>query len=557
MSTPHDRTRDVGDASARDLSLLHAQVQEARDTLSRLRQEMAAIEWSRDGERAAHLVEANERLIVAAVKAQEEVESTTHALNEASRAAGRDAVTDLPNRVVMLDRLQSAITLSARHGSQLALLFVDLDAFKLINDTRGHAVGDEVLRLAARTLLGAVREADTVSRHGGDEFLVLLTEVSQPSDADAVAHKILAALAASAMPTGEEMRLSASIGISVYPLDGDDAETLIDRADTAMYHAKRLGDGNVATYATLDSEDRAFVRKPTPRFTPALTSQELTRQEHERRYRELREANERLVLVALSAQQRQEAAEAALRRQSEYLALAAHDLRHPLGPIRHASAQLGLGREDSRILDRALSIIDRQVTRIARVVSDLADASRQKAPVVTLQRRVLDLTGVIKGAVRTSEAALRARAQRLTVQLPNHPLMVDADGDRLSQVLDNLLDNASRFSAKGSQIWVKAEVVDDAVRVTVSDEGVGIAPEALLGIFDLFAHEPRSLAPADSGLGIGLAVVRDLVEAHGGTVRATSAGTGHGSQFAVTLPLHEAKSLSEPTPSTPPVALDD
>lgn len=557
MTTPPDRARDGVEASARDLALLHVQVQDARDALSRLRQEIAAIEWSRDGERAAHLVEANERLIVAAVQAQGEVESTTRALNEASRAVGRDVVTDLPNRVVMLDRLQSAITLAARHGSQLALLFVDLDAFKLINDTRGHAVGDEVLRLAARTLLGAVREADTVSRHGGDEFLVLLTDVSQSSDAEAVAQKILAALAAGAMPTGEAMGLSASIGISVYPFDGDDAETLIDGADTAMYHAKRMGDGNVAAYGALDSDDRALVRKPTPRFTPALTSQELTRQEHERRYRELREANERLVLVALSAQQRQEAAEEALRRQSEYLALAAHDLRHPLGPIRHASAQLGLGREDSRILDRALSIIDRQVTRIERVVSDLADASRHKAPAITLDRRVLDLAGIVKAAVRTSEAALRSRAQRLTVQLPPQPLMIDADADRLSQVLDNLLDNASRFSPKGGQIRVTADVVDDVVRLTVADEGVGIAPDALLGIFDLFAHEPRSRAPEDAGLGIGLAVVRDLVEAHGGSVRATSAGVGLGSQFAVTLPLHTPSAPPAERPPTPPAVRDD
>lgn len=556
MSTPRDPAADTAEGTARDLAMLHAQVREARDTLSRLREEIAATSSPPDGEHAAQLIEANQRLIVAAVQAQAEVESTTHALNEASRAAGRDAVTDLPNRVVMLDRVQSAIALAARHGGRLALLFVDLDEFKAINDTHGHATGDDVLRLAARTLEGAVREADTVSRHGGDEFLVLLAEVSQPSDADAVAQKILAALAASAMPGRELPALSASIGISVYPFDGDDAETLIDRADTATYRAKRLGHGRIAAFHALTADDRAIPHRVTPHAVRPLSAQELTQQEHERRYRELREANERLVLVALSAQQRQEAAEEALQRQSEYLALAAHDLRHPLGPIRRASAQLGLGREDSRTLDRALTIIDRQVAHIARVISDLVEASRHRSRPVSIERRPIDVVALVQRAVRTSEAARLARAQRLTIELPPPPLTVEGDAGRLSQVLDNLLDNASRFTHHGGHIAIRGEVLDDALLLTVADDGIGMSVELLPGLFDLFAHAPRHDARPDSGLGIGLAVVRDLVEAHGGTVRASSGGPGLGSAFVVTLPLRAPHSPAAAPGVTSPPPLD-
>lgn len=143
--------------------------------------------------------------------------------------------------------MRSAWPAGARRASPY--LFVDLDKLKQVNDKLGHASGDAVVQMAARRIASVVRDSDTVSRHGGDEFLVLLTEISQPSDATLIATKMLAALAAPNCLAGQELRLSASIGITVYPEDGEEAATLISRADAAMYCCKRGGGGGFALYA--------------------------------------------------------------------------------------------------------------------------------------------------------------------------------------------------------------------------------------------------------------------------------------------------------------------
>jgi diguanylate cyclase (GGDEF)-like protein/PAS domain S-box-containing protein len=155
--------------------------------------------------------------------------------------AQHDFLTDLPNRLLLNDRITQAISLSRRHGKHLAVLFLDLDGFKYINDALGHEIGDKVLKLVAQRLVGCVRASDTVSRHGGDEFVILLSEVADPGDAAFIAEKILAALAMPYAISERNVHLSASIGISIYPQDGDDADALIKSADAAMYQAKRKG----------------------------------------------------------------------------------------------------------------------------------------------------------------------------------------------------------------------------------------------------------------------------------------------------------------------------
>lgn len=149
----------------------------------RLRQQVIDAESRLDSRREAQLVEANEQLVVSALSARIDADTCAETLQEMSRSLGLDALTGLPNRALLLDRFAQAIAHAHHHGTRLALLFLDIDNFKLINDTFGHAIGDEVLRLAARRLASSVRDVDTVSRHGGDEFLILLTEVSQVSDA--------------------------------------------------------------------------------------------------------------------------------------------------------------------------------------------------------------------------------------------------------------------------------------------------------------------------------------------------------------------------------------
>jgi len=162
--------------------------------------------------------------------------------------AEHDALTDLPNRLLFNDRLARAIALARRYGRRLAVLFLDCDRFKHINDTLGHAIGDQVLRSVARRLTTCVRESDTVSRHGGDEFLVLLSEVDQPDDAGLLAEKIVSSIADPHHIAGHELLITGSVGIALYPEDGQDPQSLIMRADTAMYHAKNTGRNRVRFY---------------------------------------------------------------------------------------------------------------------------------------------------------------------------------------------------------------------------------------------------------------------------------------------------------------------
>jgi diguanylate cyclase (GGDEF)-like protein len=192
---------------------------------------------------------ANEQLVRAALQVQHIVESAVGKLEELARLSGHDPLTNIPNRMLMLDRLINAIALARRHKARIAVLFIDLDCFKQINDTMGHGVGDEVLQLVAQRLQLAIRASDTISRHGGDEFLALLPEIGHLADAGRIAEKLLAALSAPVQIGGFALRLSASIGISMYPDDGDDPHTLIDRADLAMYRTKQRVRGGIEYYA--------------------------------------------------------------------------------------------------------------------------------------------------------------------------------------------------------------------------------------------------------------------------------------------------------------------
>jgi diguanylate cyclase (GGDEF)-like protein/PAS domain S-box-containing protein len=162
--------------------------------------------------------------------------------------AEHDALTDLPNRLLLNDRLARSIALARRYGRRLAVLFLDCDRFKHINDTLGHAIGDQVLRSVAKRLTTCVRESDTVSRHGGDEFLLLLSEIDHPADAEAIGQKIVSSIAEPHLVSGHELQLTASVGIAMYPEDGQDAQSLIMRADTAMYYAKNTGRNRVGFY---------------------------------------------------------------------------------------------------------------------------------------------------------------------------------------------------------------------------------------------------------------------------------------------------------------------
>ena len=158
-----------------------------------------------------------------------------------AHSATHDALTELPNRILLEDRIGQAIALASRRMSKLAVMFVDLDGFKYINDSLGHSTGDKLLRSVAKRLGGCTRNSDTVSRQGGDEFVILITEVKKVEHLTATARRILKSVAEIHAIDGYNLRTTASIGVSVYPDDGVDAETLIKNADTAMYQAKENG----------------------------------------------------------------------------------------------------------------------------------------------------------------------------------------------------------------------------------------------------------------------------------------------------------------------------
>jgi diguanylate cyclase len=238
------------DGGARKLLQLSEEADGLLTRLARLRQNLGEIRQAMHEAKAqSAMAEANEQLALVALHAESVAETAVSELGELARSGQRDPLTGLPNRLLMMDRLDSAIAAARRQETRIGVLFIDLDDFKRINDTLGHAIGDEALKLAARRLQSAVRDSDTVSRHGGEEFLVLLPGISQAADAAAIARKLLAALAAPARAGDHRLQLSASVGITIYPEDAEDAQTLISRADAAMYRAKRRGPGGFEFYA--------------------------------------------------------------------------------------------------------------------------------------------------------------------------------------------------------------------------------------------------------------------------------------------------------------------
>ncbi|MBA5607184.1 EAL domain-containing protein [Duganella sp. FT3S] len=206
------------------------------------------------------LRQANAHLVVASMEAIRLAEQIQHAKVELDRLAHHDGLTNLPNRLLLGDRLQQAIELARRRHGQLAVMFIDLDRFKHINDSLGHAVGDQLLQAVARCLVRCVRGSDTVCRQGGDEFILLLPEIEHAEDAAAIAQKILHAMALSHLVEHHALHIGLSIGVSLFPGDGQDAATLLRNADIAMYHAKEAGRNN-CTFFEPAMNARAILRQ--------------------------------------------------------------------------------------------------------------------------------------------------------------------------------------------------------------------------------------------------------------------------------------------------------
>ncbi len=269
---------------------------------------------------------------------------------------------------------------------------------------------------------------------------------------------------------------------------------------------------------------------------------------------ELREANAHLVLAKLEADALKEAAELARKRQDEFLAMLAHELRNPLAPISNAAALLARADCNPDTLRRIHDIVDRQVHHLARLVDQLLDVSRVTQGRIELHRQPSAVSGIVEQAVQTHRALIEARHQQLRVNMPAQSLVVEGDPVRLVQVVGNLLHNAAKYTREGGALTVTARQEGDAVLIEVQDTGIGIAAEELPHIFELFVQGDHSLARSQGGLGIGLTVVRSMAQLHGGTVQAFSAGAGQGSTFVVSLPALAHTELTAQPIQEPPHA---
>ena len=244
----------------------------------------------------------------------------------------------------------------------------------------------------------------------------------------------------------------------------------------------------------------------------------------------------------------EEALREADRRKDEFLATLAHELRNPLAPIRNAVQYLRMKQPSDPELQNARDIIDRQVQQMTRLVDDLLDVSRISQGKINLQKQRVSLALVVSGAVEASRPWVEAHGHHLTVKMLPHPVYVEGDPTRLEQVFLNLLNNAAKYTPKGGQIVLIGQRQGSDMVVSVRDNGVGIPADKLPGLFEMFSQVEGSLSRSQGGLGIGLHLVKRLVEMHGGSITAHSDGPGKGSEFVVRLPvLVEARGPLTPT----------
>lgn len=244
-------------------------------------------------------------------------------------------------------------------------------------------------------------------------------------------------------------------------------------------------------------------------------------------------------------------------RKDEFLATLAHELRNPLAPILNAVAVMQFKGLGDPILESMREVIERQATHMARLVDELLDVSRIATGKLSLQLKTMDLTTVVNGAIEVARSIIDLHGHQLDVVMPSHPILLKGDEVRLTQVFANLLTNAAKYTEPGGHIRLVSEADGDLLRVHVDDTGIGIPKEMLSRVFGLFAQIDCSLERTKGGLGVGLALVRRLVELHKGQVTADSAGLGQGSRFTVTLPRLTANNSHEPNDVLLPPGTDE
>ena len=247
----------------------------------------------------------------------------------------------------------------------------------------------------------------------------------------------------------------------------------------------------------------------------------------------------------------------ALKQRDDFLAMLAHELRNPLAPMRNALYLLKTLQAAEPVVGKARDILERQVNHMARMVDDLLDVARLGRGKIVLKREQLDLNGAVTAALDDCQPAVRARSHKVSADLADGPLPVEADPVRLDQLLTNLLLNAAKFTPSGGEVFVETRREANMALVSVRDTGVGIRPEMLEAVFAPFAQDDQTLARSAGGLGIGLSIARSIAELHGGSLVARSEGLNKGALFEVRLPLAAARTgeaAPRPRPADPRAA---
>jgi two-component system, sensor histidine kinase len=240
---------------------------------------------------------------------------------------------------------------------------------------------------------------------------------------------------------------------------------------------------------------------------------------------------------------------AADKRKDEFLATLAHELRNPLAPISNGLQILRMKGSDPGVSGQTLDVMERQLRQMVRLIDDLLDVSRITTGKLTIRKERLELQAVVGSALETVRPLMESRGHALSIALPAAPVFLFGDATRLSQVLSNLLNNAAKYTDRGGLISLKAELENHQATICVKDNGIGISPELLPRVFDMFTQADNSLERMNSGLGVGLSLARRLIELHGGSIEARSGGPGAGSEFIVRLPVAEGAEIAAPCAS--------
>jgi PAS domain S-box-containing protein len=401
------------------------------------------------------------------------------------------------------------------------------------------------LRDAEGRVVGGINMLlDITERKQGEQAAALLSAIVDSSD-DAIISKDLNGIITSWNESAERL-----FGYSAQEAIGRPITMLIpaDRRDEEAEILDRLKRGE-----RVDHFDTIRIRKDRSPLQISLTISPL------------RDSGGRIVGASKIAHDStaRKKAEAALkeadRRKDEFLATLAHELRNPLAPIRNAVQILKAKGPPDPELRWGREVIDRQVQVMARLLEDLLDVSRISQNKLELRKERVKLTAVVEAALETSRPVIKAGGHELTVTLPPEAIHLEADPLRLAQVFANLLNNAAKYTEEGGCIRLSAERQGSDVIVSVKDNGIGIIAEMLPHVFDIFAQSPRALLRSPGGLGIGLSLVKGLVELHGGSIEARSEGADRGSEFVVRLPVAVATPLpaaappnedAEPKPAT-------